>query len=169
MVDYGNTVPRTVAGVARRMDTAGILFRRWIGCWIDMVALAALLFIPAWPISALGAPPIVSWIGTLAMLAYFPVTEGLWGRSLGKLVTGLVVVDASGQMPGLLRAAGRTVTRLVEVNPLLLGGLPAGLIVAFNPNRQRLGDMLAGTYVIPAKDLARVQAGIDEREASIFD
>jgi len=49
------------------------------------------------------------------------------------------------------------VTRLVEVNPLLLGGLPAGIAVAMSRRRQRLGDMLAGTYVVRRKDLAAIR------------
>ena len=94
----------------------------------------------------------------MAAIAYFPVSEGLWGRTVGKLVTGLVVVDSKGNRPGLLRATGRTVTRMIEVNPFLLGGLPAGLIVFASKRRQRLGDMLAGTYVIPKADLARLRS-----------
>lgn len=44
--------------------------------------------------------------------------------------------------------------RLVEVNPFLLGGIPAGIAVALSTYNQRLGDMLAGTYVVVTKKLA---------------
>jgi len=41
--------------------------------------------------------------------------------------------------------------RLFEVNPLLLGGLPAGLVIISTSQKQRLGDILAGTVVVPDK------------------
>ncbi|MCP3963087.1 MAG: hypothetical protein GY719_35050 [bacterium] len=43
----------------------------------------------------------------------------------------------------------RTLLRVFEVNPLLFGSLPAGLLVAFTKKHQRLGDSLAGTVVVP--------------------
>jgi uncharacterized RDD family membrane protein YckC len=47
---------------------------------------------------------------------------------------------------------------LVEVNPILLGGLPAAAVVALSPTRQRLGDLVAGTYVLTAADAARLRS-----------
>ena len=149
--------PRTVDNIVRRLDVGSILIRRWLACWIDLIVLAVCLF---GPVLLLSSPKIQQWggmLGAFAVLAYFPVAEGLWGRTVGKLVAGLVVVDARGRPPGLLRAAGRTVTRLVEVNPFLLGGVPAGVIVLMNKRRRRLGDMLAGTYVIPKSELAQIE------------
>ena len=37
---------------------------------------------------------------------------------------------------------------VIEVNPLLLGGLPAGLVVIATERKQRIGDLLAGTLVV---------------------
>jgi len=42
----------------------------------------------------------------------------------------------------------RGALRLVEVNPILLGGLPAGLAIIASARKQRIGDMLAGTLVV---------------------
>jgi hypothetical protein len=39
--------------------------------------------------------------------------------------------------------------RLLEVNPLLLGDLPAGISIVSSRDRQRIGDRVAGTVVIP--------------------
>ena len=143
------------AWAARRSD--GVLLRRWLGCWIDFLAMAALFVVGA----ALGSE-ISKTAGVIAavlpVIAYFPLTEGLWGRSLGKLITGTMVVNAEGDRPGFGRAMVRTLTRLVEVNPFLFGGVPAGLIAAFTPRHQRLGDLLAGTYVVAAADLAEARA-----------
>ncbi|HKP78081.1 MAG TPA: RDD family protein [Phenylobacterium sp.] len=152
----------TGAGVraARTLD-GGILFRRWLGCWIDFIAAAGLAVLSIIPIAVLG--PVTDSKAILAVLfalvaivAYFTVTEGLSGRSLGKLITGTIVVNAAGDPPGLGRALVRTLFRLVEANPFLLGGIPAGLVAALTPNHQRLGDLAAGTYVVPVKKLASV-------------
>lgn len=177
MAYVGNELPTSVRGVALRMDAGNILLRRWAGCWIDLIVLAVLFFVPLLPIGAIneaaGEPTpiggVLVLVGGLAMLAYFPVTEGLWGQSLGKLITGLVVVDERGEKPGIVRAILRTLMRLVEVNPLLMGGVPAGIAVAVSKERQRLGDMLARTWVIPKRDLERVRKSINEGQAQIFD
>ena len=60
----------------------------------------------------------------------------------------------AGWMAGSCRAwqiAVRTGLRLFEVNPLLLGALPAGVAILASSRRQRLGDWLAGTVVAPCE------------------
>lgn len=132
--------------------TPGILPRRWIGAWIDFVVLALFLLVPDAVLgNDLYQRTLPVWL--LLLVLYFPVSEGLTGRSLGKVVTGTRVVTAEGDLPGLRRAAIRTLTRLVEVNPFLLGGVPAGIAVLSSRHRQRLGDMAAGTFVVRAADL----------------
>jgi uncharacterized RDD family membrane protein YckC len=41
----------------------------------------------------------------------------------------------------------------VEANPILVGELPAALCVIFSRNRQRFGDKVAGTVVVPVKQI----------------
>nr|QQZ49185.1 hypothetical protein JKL49_18910 [Phenylobacterium glaciei] len=79
------------------------------------------------------------------------------------------MVDAQGQRPAIWRVIVRTLTRLIEANPFLLGGIPAGLIANFTKRRQRLGDLLAGTYVVPVKDLAEARARLARRNMDVFD
>lgn len=79
------------------------------------------------------------------------------GVSLGKLHTKVVVVDRDGNPPGVARATIRFLLRLLEINPLLCGGLPAGLLASLTPKKQRLGDMLAGTYVVYRDDLVALR------------
>jgi uncharacterized RDD family membrane protein YckC len=148
--------------VARATSGGGLLFRRWFGVWVDFIALAVLLFAPAFLVnwSGTAAPPLVAILGLTGfslLLLYFPVTEGLWGRSLGKLVSGTIVVDAEGRPPGIGKAALRTLARLVEVNPFLLGGIPAGIVSLNTKAHQRIGDLWAGTYVVPLGELRRAQ------------
>src|ERR1044071_2895730 len=87
----------------------------------------------------------------LTYLCYFFLTEALWSRTPGKYLQGLVVVDTSGGRCGWRRALIRTLLRVVEANPLLLGGLPAGIAILASERNQRLGDMAAGTLVISAR------------------
>lgn len=79
---------------------------------------------------------------------YFFLFEWLVGATPGKLFTGLRVVKLDGSRCDGKAAALRTVTRFVEFNPILLGGLPAALIALRSERRQRWGDKLAGTVVV---------------------
>ena len=79
---------------------------------------------------------------------YFFLGEGLIGATPGKLVFGLRVRQLSGQRCTWLQAGIRTILKVFEANPLLLGVLPAGLFVLATKRRQRLGDVLAGTVVV---------------------
>jgi len=136
---------------------SSIVVRRWAGTVIDFAVLVAILVIPYY---ALGEEAwgntLVIW-GLLIVL-YYPLLEGLTGFTAGKYVARIKVVDAAGGLPGLKRAAIRTLTRLVEVNPFLFGGIPAGVIVLANKKRQRMGDIAAGTFVLKTSDLPRISS-----------
>ncbi len=145
--------------VAERANPVSLLVLRAIGAQIDILAFLMLLIVPA---LFLGKEQlndhvwdyiILFWL--VALVAYFVVFEALWGRTLGKLITGTVVIDRNGRAPGFAKALVRTVLRLIEVNPLLIGGLPAGIALLVTKRHQRLGDLLAGTYVVRKKYLNR--------------
>jgi uncharacterized RDD family membrane protein YckC len=149
----------TPEDIAQRSSLALLLVLRWIGAWIDLIVLALFLLAPDYFLgNETYRATIAIWLGLVIL--YFPIGEAFWGRTLGKLLTGLVVVDADGRPPGLLKAVLRTLLRLFEVNPLVAGGLPAGIAVAVSQKRQRLGDMVAGTYVVRARDLARAKGSL---------
>jgi len=95
-----------------------------------------------------------SAFASLAYLAYFFVQEGSCGTTLGKRVFGLRVARLDGGPAGWTEAWWRTVLRLLEVNPLFLGAIPGGLVIAWSKRRQRLGDMVAGTVVVSRNTLA---------------
>lgn len=97
---------------------------------------------------------LLIWVGLAAL--YFPLLEGTKGWTLGKLVARIRVVDASGQIPGIGKATIRTLSRLFEVNPFLLGGLPAGLVALYSKTHQRVGDMWADTYVLKVPDVSEL-------------
>lgn len=146
----------TVVDLVRSYDTS-IIVRRWVGCWVDFIALFALFLVPDAISKQFYQNTMGVWIGLA--VAYFPLTETLWGQSLGKLLTGTVVVDEDGGKPGFIKSLIRTLLRLVEVNPFVAGGVPAGLVASISKTKQRLGDMAAGTYVIRREHLPLIGAG----------
>jgi uncharacterized RDD family membrane protein YckC len=89
----------------------------------------------------------------VAYLAYFFLFELLWRRTPGKFMQGLVVVSADGNRAGLKAHLIRTLARLFEANPLLFGGIPAGIAIVSSDRKQRLGDLLAGTVVVSKRVL----------------
>lgn len=165
----GERPPRiTVRQVAENLSRGEMLLRRGVGFWIDIFVLAALVYGPVFALrkTLVGAEPAV-WIGVGLALLYFPVTEGRWGRSLGKLITGTVVVRADGRMPGYGWTVVRTLLRLIEANPFLFGALPAVVVLLATRDRRRLGDMASGTFVIPHSELRYVR--VDEAPVEVFD
>jgi uncharacterized RDD family membrane protein YckC len=84
-------------------------------------------------------------------LGYFVLFEALWSRTLGKYFQGLVVRKLDGSLCDWKAALLRSGTRVLEVNPVLFGGIPAGLFVISTERKQRLGDLLAGTLVVSDK------------------
>ena len=90
---------------------------------------------------------------TIVPALYFVVLETRFGSTVGKRIAKIVVVDKEGRKPSFVSALVRMLARYIEVNPLFLGGVPAGLIANFSKSHRRLGDIMAGTYVIRARDL----------------
>jgi uncharacterized RDD family membrane protein YckC len=83
----------------------------------------------------------------LTYLGYYLIFESLWSRTLGKFFQGLEVQKLDGSRCDFKAASIRTIFRVVEVNPLLFGGFPAGIAIISSERKQRLGDRLASTIV----------------------
>ena len=82
---------------------------------------------------------------TVLHVTYWVLFTGLTGRTPGKMVAGLRVVDAEGARPGIARAAMR------ELVGKFLAGLPLWLgfvWAAFDGRRQGWHDKIADTYVV---------------------
>ncbi|VVO37727.1 RDD family protein [Pseudomonas fluorescens] len=88
-------------------------------------------------------------------LFLYPLCEWLFnGRTPGKYVFGIIVINGAGDPPTLVQTLIRGITRMIEA-PL---GIITIFIFAQSERCQRVGDMLARTYVIAAKDLAQLRA-----------
>jgi uncharacterized RDD family membrane protein YckC len=82
------------------------------------------------------------------VVAYYVALEGLAGRTVGKFVTGIRVVDAAtGAPPGAGKALVRTLLRIVDG---AFGYLLGFVVVLMSDRRRRLGDMAARTLVVRA-------------------
>jgi uncharacterized RDD family membrane protein YckC len=96
-------------------------------------------------ISLTGLPFIIF---VVLSLLYYLVLEALSGQTIGKRIMGLRVVTVDGRAPTLPQVIVRTVGRIIDI-------LPAFYLVGWialkqrRQPRQRLGDRLAHTTVIP--------------------
>jgi uncharacterized RDD family membrane protein YckC len=87
-----------------------------------------------------------AWL-TFVWLVYYFGLEALFGATVGKGLVRLRVTDCEGRRPSLRQVVVRNAVRIVDALPIgyLLGGSAAMLL----PWRQRLGDRLANTIVLP--------------------
>jgi uncharacterized RDD family membrane protein YckC len=115
--------------------------------FIVIVGLAGAMALPSDQVVWRGAVLVGAYLG------YFFLFEAIVGSTPGKIVFGLWVRRIEGGPCSWQQAAIRTLARIVEVNPLLLGNLPAGIAILASGNRQRVGDMLAGTVVRKGRDV----------------
>jgi len=134
----------------------GILIRRWLATFLDYFTIF-IFTIPLHFISESLHKKFPSGIVFLFFLGYFIFFEGYFGATPGKFFTGIRVVDLTASPPGFKKATIRTLTRILEVNPILLGGLPAGLIALSNQSKQRMGDIIAHTHVWRLADVNKMR------------
>ncbi|MEL7498331.1 MAG: RDD family protein [Planctomycetota bacterium] len=125
----GTTMPRHIAGL------------------VDNVVACVLAVIAAKQVDAENIP-MQAVLAISAYLGYYFVFEILTSRSLGKLLTGLKIVDFDGNRCSIKQVTIRTLFRLIEVNPFLLGALPAAIRIIWSRNKQRFGDKFANTVVV---------------------
>lgn len=136
------------------ISTEGTVVPRYIAALLDNFLAGVLAYGAATSISQdLPLVQVPLFLGTY--LGYYLLFEGGVSRTPGKMLSGLLVVQFDGRRVTWRQALVRTVSRLLEVNPACLGGLPAALCILWSANRQRFGDRLAGTIVVPSRRLKR--------------
>jgi uncharacterized RDD family membrane protein YckC len=121
-----------------------VIWRRAGAYLVDSVLLAIVITIlqaAGLPDGALLAIDLVVWFGGRAWL------DSRTGATPGKMLLGIQVVDETGGPPGLQAAFKREAMLVVDYFPYVFPLV--GLIAALrSEQQQRLGDRVAGTFVI---------------------
>lgn len=132
--------------------------QRFLNYLLDNIFVLALIFLLAVFLAffgtLLGFNGIVIWLDNIGDLAgrvlfvvftiiYYTVTEGLFGRSLAKLITGTIVVDENGEKPDFGTILKRSLCRIIPFDALsFLGSSGRGW-----------HDSISDTYVVNKKAL----------------
>lgn len=91
---------------------------------------------------------IIAAIAIGVTLLFDVIIQGRAGWTIGKALTGLRTVNKDGDRPGILRALVRTVLLVIDVIPSYLLPLVGGLFIFASDANRRLGDLVAGTFVV---------------------
>lgn len=122
-------------------------WRRFVNSLIDYVGVVAVGIIVGAIIGAAGGTDAIDGLqspgmeyltGFGIMLIYYVPLEALFGRTLGKLVTGTKVVDENGNPPTWGKAFGRTLCRLI----------PFEAFSFFKSDARGWHDSVPKTYVV---------------------
>jgi uncharacterized RDD family membrane protein YckC len=120
---------------------------RYFAALFDSLPATILAIFAAVKLSPYGV--VASWTGLcLVYFGYFLLLEILLGNTPGKWCMGLCVRTMYGDPCSCGQMSIRNLFRVMEVNPLLFGALPAAIAILLSGSRQRLGDLVAGTVVI---------------------
>ena len=79
--------------------------------------------------------------GIILLLGYYVITEGIFARSVGKLITGCKVVNEKGDRPSFLQVLGRTFGRLIPFEAFSFLG----------ESGRGWHDSLSNTYVVKCR------------------
>jgi uncharacterized RDD family membrane protein YckC len=104
------------------------------------------------------------WLWVVA-IGYFGLFEGLFGQTPGKAIVGIRVTDLGGRRAGWRAVLIRNVLRLIDSFPAVY--LVGALIACFSVRRQRLGDHVAGTIIVPIRVAADAQLSPAERQRGL--
>lgn len=150
-----------------RLYTPAQLHWRAVAALFDSLAVLATLLalaLPGWlwlndtqpqtlaqPGARLWLGAIITVAGLLLLVGYYALFEALWqGQTPGKRLAELRVIHCNGQLLTPEAALTRNLLRPLDLLPIpyLLGGL----VALTNPQRRRIGDLLADTVVVHEQD-----------------
>lgn len=127
---------------------------RYLAAWMDAVVAILLVvcvsavvssYLPSSKSAAVNVALGIA-VGSVFFL-YFLLFETVTSTTPGKYMFGLHIEHLDGSSCSFRAALLRTITRIIEVDPILFGCLIAAIIVRCSKRRQRWGDILAGTIV----------------------
>jgi uncharacterized RDD family membrane protein YckC len=131
---------------------------RFLNYILDVVFILILIFASAFVLAILsnllGWTGLLMWMSSMSdldgqllffgfFIFYYVFFEGLFGRSIGKFITGTIVVDENGEKPGFATILGRTLCRIIPFDALSFLG------------SRGWHDSLSNTYVAHKKELAK--------------
>jgi uncharacterized RDD family membrane protein YckC len=126
-------------------DTA-VLVERIVATVVDLLVMIPLVAATA---AVLGAgtqsEAVFLSIILVGYFSYYIIPEWLYGRTLGKQLTGIIVLRSNGRVPSLEQAVLRNLLRIIDGTAGYLLGL---LVILFTKENQRVGDLLSGTVVV---------------------
>ena len=139
---------------------SGLFFRRALAAVVDGVPTFALWYATVWillPTIGRRTPAGATWgevAGVVVVLFVWSTLvrlpfEAYNGRSLGKLLAGVRVVDEDGNTPSVGAAVVRNALRPIDSLPF---GYLVGLSYAAGTEGRRIGDIAAGTRVVRKKN-----------------
>lgn len=146
------------SGASTAYDTR-VVFRRVVATIIDYFVFGLAFYILSLPFESVRSFDDIKAIDPAAptetflflfcvssLLAYYILLEGLYGQTLGKMFVGVqVVLEDTGDHPGLRAAALRTILRIIDSTGSYLLAFVVALLSARD---RRIGDMVAKTLVI---------------------
>ena len=143
------TFERPAPDLGTEDDVVG---KRALAFVIDVIGVGVLAsvvtnfaFLISVPLGALA-----SGLSTIAFFAYLAYFEAKYGQTVGKMLADVVVVTEDGDAIGYRESALRTLLRLVDILPFFY---IVGIVTIYlTGRRQRVGDLVADTVVVRAKD-----------------
>lgn len=125
---------------------------RWFAAVVDSLPATILALVVAPQAVAYGN--VAAWTaGAAAYFGYYFASEVLFKNTPGKWFMGLCIRQTSGARCTRAQLAIRSLFRILEVNPILLGALPAAVSILVSQRKQRIGDLAAGTVVVRRSEL----------------
>jgi uncharacterized RDD family membrane protein YckC len=163
-----------VAGIGSRFVALLVDYLIWLVAVIAIIFVISLVDPSLSHFSKMGE----KWAIALLILSffllywgYFTLFEAYWGgRTPGKRLTKIRVIQRSGRGIGLFEAMTRNLLRIVDQFPFVY--MVGAVTIFLTRDHQRLGDLAAGTLVVHEREnLAAPSSGASSRTftAGIFD
>lgn len=144
-------------------------WRRFFNFLIDYAAAYGLIFAAAFAAAIVFGEQVVAWAEDIdrltdvlltltARFLYYTFFEGLFGFTIGKLVTNTRVVDERGNRLPFGRAALRSVCRFIPFEPF-------SLLLSDDDVRRGWHDSLAKSYVVVRGSAAKPRASLSAQFA----
>ena len=143
-----------IAGIGSRFIALLVDYLIW-GAGLLALIFISIIVLPAMHVfskhSEQWTIALVIFIVFLFQWGYFTLFEAFWnGRTPGKRVARIRVIQRSGRAIGLFESMARNLVRYVDWFPGFYG---VGIIAVFaSRQHQRLGDLAAGTLVVRDRD-----------------